>query len=119
LDTRKDILDEASLNRDVSAKLIDWKSRPQQLLRRYDQNLNGQIDMDEWQLARQDAINEVKAEHSMQANNNAGFTLAKPAGKLFLISAKSPQQLRDSYKTWAAIQFGMLAILLVFFVKLA
>jgi hypothetical protein len=118
-DTRKDILDEASLNRDVSAKLIDWKSRPQQLLRRYDQNLNGQIDMDEWQLARQDAINEVKAEHSMQANNNAGFTLAKPAGKLFLISAKSPQQLRDSYKTWAAIQFGMLAILLVFFVKLA
>ncbi len=119
LDTRRDILDEASLNRDVSAKLIDWKSRPQQLLRRYDQNLNGQIDMDEWQLARQDAINEVKAEHAMQANNHAGFTLAKPAGKLFLISAKSPQQLRDSYKMWLATQLGMLAILLVFFVKLA
>lgn len=114
LDTRKDMLDEASLNRDVSAKLIDWKSRPQQLLRRYDQNLNGQIDMDEWQLARRDAIYEVKAEHAMQANNHGGFTLANPVGKMFLISAKSPKQLRNYYKSWAIIHAGFLVLLTLF-----
>jgi hypothetical protein len=119
LDTRKDILDEVALNKEVGAKLRALKANPQQLLKRYDENLNGQIDMDEWEKARQDVITEVKATYAMQANNNAHFTLAKPAGKLFLISAKSPQQLRDSYKTWVAIQLGMLALLLVFFVKLA
>ena len=123
LDTRKDFLDEATLNRDVSAKLVDWKTRPQQLLNRYDQNLSGQIDMDEWQLARRDAINEVKAEHAMQTNlsnkNGSDFTLAKPVGKLFLISAKSPKQLRDNYKSWVAIHLSLLTLLLVFFIKLA
>ena len=117
LDTRKELLDEAALHRAVGTKLVDWKTRPQQLLNRYDQNLNGQIDMDEWELARRDAINEVKAEHAMQANT-ADFTLAKPAGKLFLISAKSPKQLRDSYKTWLAVHLGVLALLLAFYIKL-
>ena len=64
LDTRKELLDEAALHRAVGTKLVDWKTRPQQLLNRYDQNLNGQIDMDEWELARRDAINEVKAEYA-------------------------------------------------------
>jgi hypothetical protein len=119
LDTRKDILDDVQLNKEVGAKLRDLKANPLQLLRRYDQNLNGQIDLDEWEKARQDVIKEVKAAHALQANNNAGFTLAKPAGKLFLISAKSPQQLRDNYKTWLVIQLGILAVLLLIFIKLA
>ena len=122
LDTRKDILDEAALNRAVGTKLADWKTRPQQLLNRYDQNLNRQIDMEEWALVRHDAINEVKAEHAMQAKfsnkNGSDFTLAKPAGKLFLISAKSPKQLRASYKAWVAAHLGVLALLLVFYIKL-
>ena len=122
LDTRKDILDEVEFNRAVGTKLVDWKTRPQQLLNRYDQNLNGQIDMDEWELARHDAINEVKAEQAMQTNlnnkNGSNFTLAKPAGKLFLISAKSPKQLRASYKMWVAAHLGVLALLLAFYIKL-
>ena len=122
LDTRKDILDEAALSRAVGTKLADWKTRPQQLLNRYDQNLNRQIDMDEWEVARRDAINEVKEEHAMQANlnhnNGSDFTLAKPAGKLFLISAKSPKQLRASYKAWVTAHLGVLALLLVFYIKL-
>ena len=122
LDTRKELLDEAELNRAVGNKLVDWKTRPQQLLNRYDKNLNGQIDMDEWQLARRDAINEVKAEHAMQTNlsnkNGSYFTLAKPAGKLFLISAKSPKQLRASYKMWVVAHLGVLALLLTFYIKL-
>ena len=123
LDTRKALLDEAALNSALGTKLADWKTRPQQLLHRYDQNLNGQIDMDEWDLARRDAINEVKAEHAMQTKlsniNDDDFTLSKPAGKLFLISAKSPKQLRASYKMWVAAHLGVLALLLVFYIKLS
>ena len=121
-DTRKELLDEAELKRAVGNKLFDWKTKPQQLLNRYDKNLNGQIDMDEWQLARRDAINEVKAEHAMQTNlsnkNGSYFTLAKPAGKLFLISAKLPKQLRASYKMWVVAHLGVLALLLTFYIKL-
>ena len=123
LDTRKELLDEAALNRAVGTKLADWKTRPQQLLNRYDLNLNGQIDMDEWDLARRDAINEVKAEHAMQTKlsniNDDDFTLSKPAGKLFLISAKSPKQLRANYKMWVAAHLGVLALLLAFYIKLS
>lgn len=124
LDTRKDVLDEATLNRQLGEKLADWKSRQQQLLIRYDQNLNNQIDMDEWEKVRQAAIAEVKAEYAMHANLDSecgsDFTLAKPAGKqLFLISAKSPQQLRNSYKTWMLIHLGSLAVLAAFYLKLA
>ncbi len=124
LDTRKDILDEAALHLAVGTKLADWKTRPQQLLNRYDQNLSGQIDMDEWQLARQDAINELKAEHAMQANfsNNSGadFTLTKSAGnQLFLISAKSPQQLRANYTMWVVAHLGALALLLALYITLS
>ncbi len=118
LDTRHEVLDDDAIKHYLSEKLTNWKTNQQQLINRFDQNRDGQIDMAEWQLARQEALKEVKAEHAMQANTG-NFTLAKPAGKLFLISAKSPQQLRDSYKMWLAIQLGMLALLLVFFVKLA
>jgi phage terminase Nu1 subunit (DNA packaging protein) len=123
LDTRHDVLDDEAVKKYLIEKLNDWKSNKQQLLNRFDQNRDGQIDMVEWEQARQEAHKQVLAEHAMRANltnqNGSEFTLAKPAGKLFLISAKSPQQLHDSYKTWLAIQLGVLAILLVFFIKLA
>ncbi len=122
LDTRKDVFDEASFNRDLSEKLADWKTRPQQLLNRYDQNLDGEIDMDEWELVRQDAIKQVTAERAMQANltneSRGCFTLSKPNSQsLFLISAKSPQQLRDDYKTWVSVHLGLLSLLLIFYLR--
>ena len=119
LDTRHDVLDDSAVKKRLIEKLNDWKANKQQLLNRFDQNRDGQIDMLEWEQARQEARKEVLAENAMQANNHAGFTLAKPAGRLFLISAKSPQQLRASYKMWLRVQLGVLAILLIFFVKLA
>lgn len=119
LDSRKDVFNAAAFNRDLSLKLAEWKSRPRQLLQRYDQNLNGQIDMDEWEMARRDAAIQVKAEHAMQANLG-NFTLHKPKNNhLFLISAKSPQQLRDVYKQWAIVYFCILCSLLIVYVKLS
>ncbi len=122
LDTRKDVFDEASFNRDLGEKLADWKTRPQQLLNRYDQNRDGKIDMQEWELARQDAIKQVNAERAMQASltieGGSSFTIAKPSNQsLFLISAKSPQQLRDDYKTWVLVHIGILSLLLIYYFR--
>lgn len=112
LDTRRDMQNPAVLNQQVSAKLKALKSRPQHLLNLYDHDLNGQIDMDEWEKARQDVIHQVKSEHAMQAHTGS-FVLSKPEdGHMFLISAKSPTQLRAQHKKWLSI-FLMIAITLL------
>jgi hypothetical protein len=114
LDTRKDILHPSALNQAVSARLKDMKSRPQQLLNQYDHNLNREIDMDEWERARQDVIHQVKSEHAMQAHTGS-FVLSKPTdGHMFLISAQSPTQLRMQHKKWLTIYLLMAITLLVF-----
>ena len=118
LDTRRDLLDEEAMKKKLTEKLNDWKANKQQLLNRFDQNRDGQIDMNEWEQARHEARKEVMVEQAMQVSNSSGFTLTKPAGQLFLISVKSPQQLRASYKKWLAVHLGVLALLLIFFAKL-
>lgn len=76
--------------------------------------------MQEWQLARQEAHKQVLAEHAMQANTGAGFTLHAPVGShLFLISAKSPHQLRDSHKNWLIIHSSLFILLCVMYNQLA
>ncbi len=111
LDTRYDLLDEKTLNKKMSNKLAHLKEDKPRLLMRYDQNRDGQIDLDEWQKARQEAHECLLAEHAMQAHTGS-FTLKKPTDNhLFLISAKSPQQLRDSYKNWVVTHLGILGLL--------
>jgi len=113
LDTRHDHFDQNAINQDVRATLADLKSSPQKLLNQYDHNRNGQIDMDEWEVARQDVIRHVHERHAMKAHTGGSFTLEKPADvHLFLISAKSPNQLASSYRYWALAHFVMLILLL-------
>ncbi|OZA07046.1 MAG: hypothetical protein B7X95_00300 [Methylophilaceae bacterium 17-44-8] len=114
LDTRHELLHPSALNQAVSARLKDMKSRPQQLLNQYDHNLNGEIDMDEWEKARQDVIHQVKSSHAMQAHTGS-FMLSKPAdGHMFLISAKSPTQLRLRHQQWLMAYLIIAIALLVF-----
>lgn len=119
LDTRKDMLDSAKLNKEVSAHLKALKQQPSRLLNLYDHDLNGEIDLHEWELARQDAIRQVQSTHAMQAHT-AGFELAKPAGQqLFLISAKSPLQLRKNHLQWLGVYTSLLTFFVAAYMKLA
>lgn len=112
LNTLKHLTNAAILNLEVRNILAEWKSRPEQLRNRYDHNLDGKIDSNEWELARQDAIKQATAKQMMMAHNG-DFTLAKPANnQLFLISAKSPQQLRNSYRYWSLAHIITLIFLL-------
>lgn len=117
LDTRHDVLDDDATKKYLSEKLANWKANKQQLLNRFDQNRDGQIDLDEWQQARQEAHECLLAEHAMQAHTGS-FTLKKPTDNhLFLISAQSPQQLRDSYKNWVVAHLGILGLLAFLWIK--
>ena len=118
LDTRHEQGDVEAINRDVRAILTDLKMRPQQLLNRYDHNRNGEIDLEEWELARQDAIKQAHAKHAMKAYTG-NFTLSKPTGQhLFLISAKAPHELSASYRIWAITHLAVLVILILIYLKL-
>ncbi len=112
LNTLKNMTNTAVLNLEVRNTLADWKSRPDQLRNRYDHNWDGKIDSNEWELARQDAFKQAIAKQMMTAHNG-NFTLSKPTNnQLFLISAKSPQQLRDSYRHWSLVHIVTFLILL-------
>ena len=117
LDTRHDVMDEKTLNKKLSEKLARLKANKPQLLNRYDQNRDGQIDLHEWEKARQEAHECLLAEHAMQ-HGLGNFTLKKPADHhLFLISAKSPQQLRNSYKNWLFIHLSLLSLLVIIYTQ--
>lgn len=89
------------------------------MLLRYDYDRDGKIDMLEWEQARVEARREVELHHQMQVNHHETFTLGKsPAGKLFLISALSPQHLRSRYQCWSLAHLGLLILLLIAFVRL-
>jgi hypothetical protein len=119
LDTRHDVLDEKTLNKRMSEKLALLKADKQRMLNRYDQNRDGQIDLHEWDKARQEAHECLLAEHAMK-NGLGSFTLKKPTDNhLFLISARSPQQLRDSYKMWLCIHFILLSLLVFIYTQLS
>ena len=115
LNTLRHLSDKAAINLEVRNTLADWKTRPDQLRSRYDHNLDGMIDAAEWELARQDAINQATAGQMMAAHTGE-FTLSKPINnQLFLISAKSPHQLRNSYQYWALLHFILFFLLLAVF----
>lgn len=119
LDTLHHYNSAEAIDKDTGALLVSWKNNPLKLHARFDQNRNGQIDMDEWEVARKEARREVEARHQMHAHNEM-YTLAKPSnGQLFLISALSPHALRKRYQYWSLLHLTVLAALLIIYVKFA
>lgn len=107
-----------AIDKDTTDLLVSWKKNPSRLLARFDQDYSGQIDMDEWEVARKQARLEVEARHQMLAHNQE-LTLAKPKnGQLFLISALSPQALRQQYRRWSLINLAVFTALLIAFIKI-
>jgi hypothetical protein len=88
-------------NEDVAALLAEWKKNSQQLLERFDLNQDGQIDMQEWALARRAAQRDVEKQHR-EIRSQPGVNVVRAArdGRLFLLSNLSPQQLNRRYFWW-------------------
>ena len=108
--------EELSPTRDeaVGLLLADWKKNPQELLKRFDLDGNGEIDMREWELARAQARREIDHMQQEARKQSDLHLLQMPSdGRLYLISSLSPDQLSRRYRWWSAahiaIFFGALA----------
>ncbi|MGK0297009.1 MAG: hypothetical protein ACI9XC_000609 [Gammaproteobacteria bacterium] len=55
---------EINFNADMLILLKEWKSDSEQLLKKFDRNKDGRIDMHEWELVRKAALDEVMQKHS-------------------------------------------------------
>ncbi len=101
---------------DVKALLAEWKTRPAELLQRFDLDKNGQLDLKEWELARAQARREVQANHRELRTTSELHVMHRPDdGRLYLISDLEPEGLSRKYRYWSwfhiAIFFGALIAL--------
>ncbi|WP_139798572.1 EF-hand domain-containing protein [Andreprevotia lacus] len=82
----------------VSERLSDWKSDRVDLLRRFDADGNGEIDVQEWEQARTAAAREVETERIRAAAAEATHTLGKPAGLPLIVSTRELALLGQRYR---------------------
>jgi anti-sigma factor RsiW len=91
-----------SAREDVSALLASWKQDRADLLRRFDRNSDGQIDLQEWEEARRQAAQTVEQEHrAIRGAPGIHMMHAPQDERLFLISPLSPQKLRQRFLLWS------------------
>ena len=101
---------------ELNALLAEWKQDKSALHARFDLNNDGELDMQEWMLARQAAKREVaKKQREAQAQPDIHLIGQPRNGQLFLISNLTPEGLSRRYLFWAwahvAIFFGALSAL--------
>lgn len=103
----------ATLDRkqEVSLLLAEWKRNRTDLLRRFDSNRDGQIDLAEWEIARQAAHAEVEIT-SAEIRLRDGFHLMKKPrdGRFFLISNLAPEKFARRYLVWAWYHLVMIFV---------
>lgn len=110
-----------SLKEDVSGLLAEWKKNPAQLKKRFDLDGNGEIDLQEWELARRAAIREIEKQHrEIRTQSGVNMMRAPRDRRLFLISSMSPQKLRQRYQLWSYFHLAVmfLAIFVFCYLKL-
>jgi hypothetical protein len=95
---------ELDLKKDVGDLLDSWKRDKKSLLQRFDLNKDGEIDMEEWNLARRAAVKEVTEAHrELRAEPGVHVIRAPSNHQLFLISTLSPHKLRVRFILWATL----------------
>lgn len=89
-----------SLSEDVSALLAEWKKDHPNLLKRFDLDGDGQIGMQEWELARRAAMREVQKQHREIRQRDGVHVMRASQAGLYLLSNLSPQKLKRRYVLW-------------------
>lgn len=90
------------LNADINTLLTQWKQDRPTLLKRFDLDVNGEIDLKEWQLARNAAKREVEKQHrELRLQTGVHMMRYPKSGQLYLLSNLSPHQLHRRYALWS------------------
>lgn len=98
-------LDAAS---DIKTLLAGWKNDQPTLLKRFDLNADGAIDINEWSLARRAARREVEKQHRQARQEADLHTLRCPSnGQLYLISNLDPDKIARRYLWWAIFHLAV------------
>jgi hypothetical protein len=98
----------SQIQQEVGQLLARWKKAPQQFLRRFDLDGNGEVDMHEWEQARAHARLEVLQQKGVSNGSEVHLIHAPKDGRLFLISGVSPHELRSRYKFWGMLHLMFL-----------
>jgi hypothetical protein len=101
-------------NEEIKNVLAEWKQNMPDLYKRFDLNNDGQLDMQEWMLARQAAKREAAKRMETERNQpDVNYLFQPPDGRLFLISNLPQDKIERRYWFWAwahlAIFFGTLS----------
>ena len=97
------------LRQDVSALLSAWKRDWPALVQRFDLNGDGSISLDEWERAREAALENVTGQHQKTRLEPGMHLLRKPPGRLYLIANRTPRHLASRYRFWAWTHLGLVA----------
>ena len=98
---------EINFNADVISLLKEWKADSEYLLKKFDKDKNGKIDMHEWENVRKAALKEVIDQHkeltAAPPVNIMGRT--RDSRRPFILSAVSQDSLINRYKyySWGSI----------------
>lgn len=93
---------EFNTREELNALLAEWKKDMPALLKRFDLDGNGTLDMQEWMLARSAAKREVaKMMREQQAQSDINIISRPREGELFLISNLDQNKLSRRYLFWS------------------
>lgn len=99
---------------DVRALIDEWKRDRAGLMKRFDLNGDGEIGLEEWELARRHAQREVARVHREARLQPEVHLLQQPSdGRLYLISDLDPGKLARRYLLWSAAHFALFLVGLV------
>ena len=90
-----------SASRDTGELLATWKKDQPTLLKRFDLDGDGQIDMREWALARAAAQREVRMRHQEIRARADTHLVGRPNGRPYLLANIDPARLARRYLWWA------------------
>jgi hypothetical protein len=104
---------ELDVNEEVKNVLAEWKENMPELLKRFDLNNDGELDMQEWMLARQAAKREAtKRMAAERAQPDVNYLMQPQDGSLFMVSNIPQEKIERRYWFWVwahlAIFFGAL-----------
>ncbi len=101
----------ADANAEARALLAEWKRNRPALLARFDTNGDGEIDMQEWERARQAAHAEALKNRPPPKAIPQLHMMRKPAdGRTYILSNIDPAKLVRRYQLWTMAQLGILCV---------
>ncbi len=110
-----------NINEDVRELIREWKTDTETLMKKFDTNGDGEIDLNEWQKVREEAYNQVMEKHSEQKTLPPVHLMSKTNDKRrpFILSAIAQDDLTRRLHVYSVLSitafiiFGSLSTLLI------